>query len=81
VGVDQYKKALDLIPSLKELLKNPFLMSLSLEVLPRMVDPGHDLSVAHITRTALHDQFIEHWLERGKKRLGEKGLHEYHSKT
>ncbi|KAF9353181.1 hypothetical protein BGX34_011745, partial [Mortierella sp. NVP85] len=29
--VDEYKKALDHIPSLKELVKNPFLMSLSLE--------------------------------------------------
>jgi hypothetical protein len=56
------------------LAKNPFLMSLSLEVLPRMVDPGHDLSVTHITRTALYDQFIEHWLERGKKPLGEKNI-------
>ncbi|KAF9350163.1 hypothetical protein BGX34_001378 [Mortierella sp. NVP85] len=73
-GVDEYKKALALIPSLNELVKNPFLMSLSLEVLPRMVDPGHDLSATHITRMALYDQFIEHWLERGKKRLGEKNL-------
>ncbi|KAK3824987.1 MAG: WD40-repeat-containing domain protein [Benniella sp.] len=71
---DEYKKALDMIPSLKELVKNPFLMSLSLEVLPRMVDPGQDLTATHITRVALYDQFIEHWLERGKKRLGEKNL-------
>ena len=76
-GSKQYKDALDHIPSLKELVKNPFLMSLSLEVLPRMVDPEQDSSVArttHITRVALYDQFIEHWLERGKKRLGEKNL-------
>ncbi|KAF9366593.1 hypothetical protein BGX34_000613 [Mortierella sp. NVP85] len=72
--IDDYKKALDLIPSLKELVKNPFLMSLSLEVMPRMVDSGQDLSATHITRMALYDQFIEHWLERGKKRLGEKNL-------
>jgi len=71
---DEYKKALDLIPGLKELVRNPFLMSLSLEVLPRMVDPVHDLSATHITRVALYDQFIEHWMERGKKRLGEKNL-------
>ncbi|KAK3816588.1 MAG: WD40-repeat-containing domain protein [Benniella sp.] len=73
-GINEYREALDLIPSLKELVKNPFLMSLSLEVLPRMVDPGQDFSTTHITRTALYDQFIEHWLERGKKRLGEKNL-------
>ena len=49
-------------------------MSLSLEVLPRVVDPGKDLATIHITRVALYDQFVEHWLERGKKRLGEKEL-------
>ncbi|KAG0233892.1 hypothetical protein BGX31_004753 [Mortierella sp. GBA43] len=70
----EYKRVLDLIPSLKELMRNPFLMSLSLEVLPRIVDPGQDLSATHITRVALYDQFIEHWLERGKRRLGEKNL-------
>jgi len=73
-GAEEYEKALDLIPSLKELVKNPFLMSLSLEVLPRMVNPGQDLSSTHITRMALYDQFIEHWMERGKKRLGERKL-------
>jgi len=71
---DEYQKALGLIPSLKELVTNPFLMSLSLEVLPRMVDPGQDLSATRITRVALYDQFIEHWFERGKKRLGEKNM-------
>jgi len=33
-----------------------------------------EVHCTHITRTALYDQFIEHWLERGKKRLGEKNL-------
>ncbi|KAG0245731.1 hypothetical protein BGX31_006405 [Mortierella sp. GBA43] len=70
----EYKEALNLIPSLKELVKNPFLMSLSLEVLPRMVDRGQDLSATRVTRVALYDHFIEHWLERGKKRLGEKNM-------
>jgi hypothetical protein len=49
-------------------------MSLSLEVLLRMVDPGQDFSGTRITRMALYDQFIEHWMERSKKRLGEKKL-------
>ncbi|KAF9353956.1 hypothetical protein BGX34_011286 [Mortierella sp. NVP85] len=69
-----YKQALDLIPSLKELVKNPFLMTLSLEVLPRMMDPGEHLTATHVTKVGLYDHFIEHWLERGKKRLGEKKL-------
>jgi len=69
-----YEQALNLIPSLKDLVKNPFLMALSLEVLPRMVDPGQHLSSARITRVALYDHFIEQWLERGKKRLAEKDM-------
>jgi len=69
-----YKQALSLIPSLKELVKNPFLMALSLEVMPRMMDPGEHLSATHVTKVGLYDHFIEHWLERGKKRLGEKKL-------
>ncbi|KAF9363166.1 hypothetical protein BGX34_004753, partial [Mortierella sp. NVP85] len=71
---DKYMKALRLIPSLKNLVTNPFLISLSLEVLPRVVNPGQDLSTTHITRASLYDQFIEHWFERGKKRLGEKKM-------
>ncbi|KAK3824922.1 MAG: WD40-repeat-containing domain protein [Benniella sp.] len=71
---EDYKKALDLVPNLRDLVKNPFLMSLSLEVLPRMVDPGQGIPVDRVTRVALYDQFIEHWLDRGKKRLREKKL-------
>ncbi|KAF9344148.1 hypothetical protein BGX34_005951, partial [Mortierella sp. NVP85] len=70
----EYVQALDDIPGLKDLVKNPFLMTLSLEVLPRMVDPGEHLSAERVTRVALYDQFMEHWLERGKKRLSEKNL-------
>ncbi|KAK3805370.1 MAG: hypothetical protein J3Q66DRAFT_423168 [Benniella sp.] len=70
----EYKQALNSIPSLKELGRNPFLMTLSLEVLPRMMDPGEQPSVSRVTRVVLYDQFIEQWLERGKRRLGEKEL-------
>ncbi|KAF9351705.1 hypothetical protein BGX34_000412 [Mortierella sp. NVP85] len=71
---NDYKQALEHIPSLKELVKNPFLMALSLEVLPRMVDPGQQLSTASVTRVRLYDHFVEQWLERGKKRIGEKEM-------
>ncbi|KAK3823224.1 MAG: WD40-repeat-containing domain protein [Benniella sp.] len=71
---EDYKQALELIPSLKDLMTNPFLMTLSLDVLPRMVDPDQSTSVAHITRVELYDHFVEQWLERGKKRLSEKDL-------
>ncbi|KAG0006776.1 hypothetical protein BGZ65_003913 [Modicella reniformis] len=68
--IDDYKKALEDIPTLKELLKNPFLMALSLEVLPRMMDSGQQRTVEHLTRVELYDQFIVQWLEREKKRIG-----------
>jgi len=71
---EDYKQALELIPTLKDLMSNPFLMTLSLEVLPRMVDPGQHLSATQVTRVGLYDHFIEQWLERGKKRIGERDL-------
>jgi hypothetical protein len=71
-SVFNYVMAIYLIPSLEELVKN--LMSLSLEVWPRMVGTGQGSSTTHITRMTLYDQFIEHWFEREEKRLGEKNL-------
>ncbi|KAF9348652.1 hypothetical protein BGX34_002320, partial [Mortierella sp. NVP85] len=72
--VEDYKQALEFIPTLKELVTNPFLMTLSLDVLPRMVDPGQNLTSTQVTRVGLYDHFVEQWLERGKKRIGEKDL-------
>ncbi|KAG0345415.1 hypothetical protein BGZ54_005573, partial [Gamsiella multidivaricata] len=68
----QYLEALKQVPNLQELVKNPFLLTLSLEVLPRVVNTGQalDLSRTRITRVALYDQFVEQWLERSKKRVG-----------
>ncbi|KAF9178093.1 hypothetical protein BGZ51_008110, partial [Haplosporangium sp. Z 767] len=70
----QYVDVLDQIPSLQELIKNPFLLTLSLEVLPRLVDPGNNLKATRVTRVALYDEFVGLWLEQGKKRLGNKDL-------
>jgi len=72
--VEGYKQALDLIPGLKDIVTNPFLMVLCLDVLPRMVDPGQHHSTTRVTRVELYDYFVEQWLERGKKRLGEKDM-------
>ncbi|KAF9925158.1 hypothetical protein BGZ67_008867 [Mortierella alpina] len=70
----QYIEVLDQIPSLQELVKNPFLLTLSLEVLPRLVDPGNNLTATRVTRVTLYDEFVVLWLEQGKKRLGNKDL-------
>ena len=71
--VKDYLDALDLIPSLKGLVKNPFLMTLSLDVLPSM-EPEDNLPNSRVTRVGLYDRFVEQWLERGKKRHSEKDL-------
>ncbi|KAF9363943.1 hypothetical protein BGX34_002958 [Mortierella sp. NVP85] len=71
---EDYQQALGLIPGLKDLVTNPFMMTLTLDVLPRMVDPGQHLSTVHVTRLGLYDHFVEQWLERGKKRLEEKDM-------
>ncbi len=76
-----YQQALEQIPHLKELVRNPFLLTLALEVLPRLVNPGQALSTAQITRVALYDQFVTQWLERGKKRLAAKNLSDQEKKA
>ncbi|KAF9536988.1 hypothetical protein EC957_009125, partial [Mortierella hygrophila] len=70
----QYVDVFDQIPSLQELVKNPFLLTLSLEVLPRLVDPSNNLKAIRVTRVTLYDEFVGLWLEQGKKRLGNKDL-------
>ncbi|KAK3823288.1 MAG: WD40-repeat-containing domain protein [Benniella sp.] len=72
--LEDYKKALEQIPTLKELVRCPFMTTLSLEVLPRMVDIGQDLSATNLTRLGLYNHFVEQWLERSKKQLSEKDL-------
>ncbi|KAF9967011.1 hypothetical protein BGZ70_000420 [Mortierella alpina] len=59
-----------------EMTKNPFLLSLSLEVLPRVADADQveDLSEIRITRDALYGHFVEFWLDRGKKRAANHDL-------
>ncbi|KAF9958495.1 hypothetical protein BGZ70_009172, partial [Mortierella alpina] len=72
----EYMDVLETVPNLLDLVKNPFLLTLSLEVLPRVIDVHHrkELSGTSITRVRLYDQFVEHWLEREKKRLRRREL-------
>ncbi|KAF9945513.1 hypothetical protein BGZ70_003768, partial [Mortierella alpina] len=72
----EYMQALETVPNLLDLAKNPFLLTLSLEVLPRIIHVYQmkELSGTSITRLRLYDQFVEHWLEREVKRLQGKEL-------
>ncbi|KAF9129419.1 hypothetical protein BGW39_004186 [Mortierella sp. 14UC] len=64
-----YMETLVNIPRLMELVSNPFLLTLSLEALPEVVDPREDLSTIRITRVQLYDSFVKRWLEVNKARL------------
>ncbi|KAG0302043.1 hypothetical protein BGZ98_007826, partial [Dissophora globulifera] len=71
---EDYLRLFDQIPSLQELVTNPFLLMLSLRVLPSMAELGKDLSPMTVTRVMLYDRFIEQWVEQGKKRLIQREL-------
>ncbi|KAF8978613.1 hypothetical protein BGZ46_006274 [Entomortierella lignicola] len=66
-----YLQALDQIPNLQDLVKNPFLLKISMDVLPRLVELGGDFSEAQLTRIDLYDEFLAHWIDRSKIRFGE----------
>ncbi|KAF9356631.1 hypothetical protein BGX26_004980 [Mortierella sp. AD094] len=76
-----YRRVFKEIPQLLDLVKNPFLLSLSLETLPGMVDLRSDLSTVKITRVALYDRFVDEWLERNKIRLFETTRSEQESRV
>ncbi|KAG0277389.1 hypothetical protein BGZ96_002884 [Linnemannia gamsii] len=80
-GPSDYEGVLDQIPSLQDLVKNPFLLSLALEVLPRITDPNQKLTANKITRVLLYDEFVAQWLERNKKRFTAQGLSDVERKA
>ncbi|OAQ32666.1 WD40 repeat-like protein [Linnemannia elongata AG-77] len=64
-----YMDKLKTIPNLMDLVKNPFLLSLSLEALPEVTEGRQDLSVIKVTRVQLYDTFVRHWLAVNNRRL------------
>ena len=62
--VEEYESAIKNIPNLQELVRNPFMLSLALDVLPRLVDLSKDLKSSKISRVTLHDQCVEQWIDR-----------------
>ncbi|KAF9904967.1 hypothetical protein BX616_001133 [Lobosporangium transversale] len=69
--VKEYQRVFEVVPGLRKLVENPFFLSLSLEVLPRMIGPNQDVSKTEVKCISFYDQFVELWLERGKKRVGD----------
>ncbi|KAF9427947.1 hypothetical protein BGZ94_003777 [Podila epigama] len=57
------------IPKMIELVSNPFLLTLALRTLPRLICSKEDLSDVRLSRVELYDDFIKQWLETNKLRL------------
>ncbi|KAG0043711.1 hypothetical protein BGZ83_011110 [Gryganskiella cystojenkinii] len=79
--VPDYLGVLNQIPSLQDLVKNPFLLTLTLEVLPRLTDPGQELTDNNITRVQLYDEFVVQWLEMNKKKFSLQDLPDQEKKA
>ncbi|CAO3565462.1 unnamed protein product [Mortierella alpina] len=68
-STDNYLEKLRSIPNLMELVKNPFLLSLSLGALPGVIKDGTDITKIKVTRLTLYNSFIDQWLEISERRL------------
>ncbi|KAG0287737.1 Transducin (beta)-like 1 X-linked receptor 1 [Linnemannia gamsii] len=64
-----YMDSLTAIPNLMDLVKNPFLLTLSLEALPGVTEGRQNLSLIQISRVQLYDIFVRHWLDVNSRRL------------
>ncbi|KAF9993090.1 hypothetical protein BGZ80_008287, partial [Entomortierella chlamydospora] len=80
-GSEKYLQALEQIPNLQDLVKNPFILKISLEVLPRLLRTNTNFSSTRITRVQLYDEFVALWIDRGKIRLREMELSPYDKST
>ncbi|KAF9919586.1 hypothetical protein FBU30_010786 [Linnemannia zychae] len=57
------------IPNLMDLVSNPFLLTLAIEALPKLVGSQKNLESISITRVELYDNFVTEWLNVSKERL------------
>ncbi|KAF9947063.1 Transducin (beta)-like 1 X-linked receptor 1 [Modicella reniformis] len=71
---DNYIMALDRIPGLKSIVKNPLLLSLSMEVLPQMTRPGRHILMSRHSKVRFYDHLVEHWFESDQVQLEKQEL-------
>ncbi|KAF9899666.1 hypothetical protein EC991_008511 [Linnemannia zychae] len=71
---EEYMEKLTAVPNLMDLVRNPFLLALSLTALPSLVDSVKDLSSVSVTRVCLFDKCVEQFLETNLQRLQESKL-------
>ncbi|GLR01214.1 hypothetical protein GCM10007934_10260 [Mycoavidus cysteinexigens] len=68
-SAEKYKEELE-EPSLKELVSNPFLLKITLSVLPEL-SQRQQVEKQRITRIAIYDQFVKSWFDRSQQRLNQ----------
>ncbi|BBE08490.1 NB-ARC domain protein [Mycoavidus cysteinexigens] len=66
-STEKYKKELE-EPSLKELVSNPFLLKITLSVLPEL-SQKRQAENHRFTRITIYDQFVKSWFDRSQQRL------------
>ena len=73
--VEEYQKHIDTIPGLKNLIKTPFLLMITMEELPRIVNQykEEEKKQVGITKAQLLETFIQHLFEREKEKLATEG--------
>ncbi|KAG0310100.1 hypothetical protein BGZ97_012804, partial [Linnemannia gamsii] len=71
---DDYMQMLTTIPNLMDLVKNPFLLTLTLEALPGVTKGQQKLSNISISRVQLYDHFVNEWLGVNMRRLRDSTL-------
>lgn len=75
----EYNNMLNGIPSLKDMVKNPFLLTLALQAMPRLVGTGRtekDLLQIKVNRLVLYDAVVQDWISIAKERLERSSLTE-----
>ncbi|KAF9538952.1 hypothetical protein EC957_005988 [Mortierella hygrophila] len=78
-NVEEYMDKLRSIPNMMELVKNPFLLVLSLKSLPSVYNDFPEVTKFKATRVMLYDGFIDQWIQVNQRRI-QSGLHQYASK-
>ncbi|KAF9110187.1 hypothetical protein BGX30_008064, partial [Mortierella sp. GBA39] len=67
--VPEYKETLNDIPNLMELVKNPYILSFILELLPDIAGSPHDVSRSRVSFDELYKYIFDHWMKVGPRRL------------
>ncbi|KAF9432568.1 hypothetical protein BGZ76_010624 [Entomortierella beljakovae] len=63
---EKYYKAINEVPDLLDMIKNPFLLKLALEALPGLISEEIVFSTARITRVQLYDEFVIRWSDKSR---------------